>query len=266
MPPTPKTPGTTNNTTGQTKNAKSRAATVRRAPTTGGGRGNRTLWIALGGAALVAVALIGGSLLLRGGDDDGSAAPGGTGSTALVDDIPQNGTTLGNPDAPVTLIQFEDFQCPACRTYEEEAFAGIVEQYVRPGKVNVQFQGLTFLGPDSEKALRATLAAGEQGKLWQMQHLLYQNQGGENDGWVSDELIDELATTIGLDVEQLRTDMESQAVTDQVAAMQEKGNELGVQGTPSFFVSIDGGEPYAVQPEAFTVAAFSPIFEDALQG
>jgi len=260
MPPT-KTPGTTK---GPTKGPK-------RKPTSStGGISKRTLLIALGGAAVVAIALIGGSLLLGGGDDDPSTTTP-TGSTELVDGIPQQGTTLGKADATVTLIQWEDFQCPACGAYQEGAFPGIVEQYVRPGKINVDFRGLTFLDnsfgvEDSERALRAALAAGKQGKFWQMQELLYQNQGEEGSGWVTDDLIDELATKIGLDMEQFAADKDSAAVTDQIAAMKKEGEAKGVQGTPTFFISVDGGEPYQVQPDEYSVEAFAPIFDDALQG
>ncbi len=253
MPPTPKTSKTT----------KSGAT---RKPTTGAGASRRTLWIALGGAAVVAVALIAGSLLLRGGDDNGSSTTPATGNTSTVDGIPQQDTLLGKPGATVTLIQWEDFQCPGCLAYQQGAFPGIVEDYVRPGKVKIRFRGLTFIGDDSEKALRAALAAGEQGKFWQMQDLLYQNQGEENSGWVTDDLIRELATQIGLDVDKLEADMGSAAITAQIAAMSKEGNKVGVRGTPTFFISIDGGAPYEVQPDAFTPEAFAPIFDDALQG
>ncbi|HJU47326.1 MAG TPA: thioredoxin domain-containing protein [Gaiellaceae bacterium] len=236
-----------------------------RTPTTGGGISRRTLAIALGGAAIIAVLLIAGSLVLGGGDDDGSSGPV-TADTALVDGIPQNGTTLGNKDAKVTLIQFEDMQCPACRAYQEGAFPGIVDEYVRPGKINVEFQGLSFIGDDSEQALRAALAAGRQGKFWQMEKLFYDNQGGENEGWVTDELIRDLATQIGLDVQKLEADMDSPAVNAQIAAMEKAAVTRQVQGTPTFFISVDGGTPYQVQPTAFSPEAFRPIFDDALQG
>jgi protein-disulfide isomerase len=242
------------------------AKTPGRTPTTGGGISKRTLAIALGGAAIIAILLIAGSLVLGGGDDDGGSSGPVTADTALVDGIPQSGTTLGDKAATVTLIQFEDLQCPACRAYQEGAFPGIVDEYVRPGKINVQFQGLSFIGNDSEKALRAALAAGRQGKFWQMEKLFYDNQGGENEGWVTDELIRDLATQIGLNVQKLEADMDSPAVNAQIAAMEKAAVTRQVQGTPTFFISVNGGAPYQVQPTAFSPDAFRPIFDDALQG
>lgn len=254
MPPQRKTPKTTRTTTTKASHR----------PTTGGGVSRRTLAIALGGAALIAVALVAGSIVLGGGE--GASSGSVNVDTTLVDGIPQEGTTLGAADAKVTLIMWEDFQCPACRAYQEAAFPGIVEEYVRTGKAKVEFKGLAFIGEDSDQALRAALAAGEQGKFWQMEKLLYENQGGENEGWVTDELIRSLAGAIGLDVARLEQDMDSAAIGDRIEEMQTEATERQVGGTPTFFVSVDRGEPYHVQPETFDPAAFRPILDDALAG
>ena len=58
---------------------------------------------------------------------------------------------LGNPDATVRMLQFEDLQCPICKKYTDDAFPAIVDEYVRPGRVKIDFRGLAFLGPDSLK-------------------------------------------------------------------------------------------------------------------
>ena len=152
------------------------ASQPRAKPPSGAGPRNRNLLIAAGGAAIVVVALVAASLLLRGGDDDSDTAQPTTtvSPSTLLDGIQQDRAVLGNADATVTLIQFEDLQCPICKRYQEEGFPGIVEEYVRPGKVKVRFVGLAFLGPDSEKALLHVLAAGDQGKLFQFADALYQ--------------------------------------------------------------------------------------------
>src|SRR5439155_270723 len=86
--------------------------------------------------------------------------------------IPQKLNVLGNLKAPVTMVEFADLQCPYCRDFAVQALPDIVRRYVRPGKVKLVFSGLAILGSDSERALRATYAAGLQGRLWNYLDLL----------------------------------------------------------------------------------------------
>jgi protein-disulfide isomerase len=217
----------------------------------------------------VILALVAASLLLRGGDDSDSASPP-TGTTttpspsSLLDGIPQTRAVLGNEDATVTLIQFEDIQCPVCKSYQEQGFPGIVEEYVRPGKVKLRFAGLAFIGPDSEKGLLYALAAGEQGKLWQFVDGLYANQGEENSGWVTDELLEELAGELGLDWAKLQKDADGPVTLQQANSMATEAEQRGVPGTPWFYVQVGDGEPYEVRPGSFAIEEFRAILDDAL--
>ena len=105
------------------------------------------------------------------------------------DGIRQDGIELGAANAPVTLVEYADLQCPYCAAWSAQAFSELVRDYVRPGKVKLSFRGLAFLGPDSERALRFALAAGLQDRLWHVVDLLYRYQGRENGGWVTDQLL-----------------------------------------------------------------------------
>lgn len=223
----------------------------------------RNLLIAGAGAVAVVAILIVVSVVVAGGGDSGTTTTSAA-SSGLFDGIPQNGTELGANDAPVTFIQFEDLQCPICRSYQEDGFSAIVQDYVRPGKVKLRFAGIPILGQDSEKALRYALAAANQGKLWQYVAALYANQGEENSGWVTDDLLEQLAGDVGLDWTQLKTDAASEKVTRQAQATLAEADRLGVPGTPTFFVKVGDGAPYAVQPNSFSIDAFRPIFADAL--
>lgn len=251
---------------------------VPRPPTAAAGR-NRTIVIAVVVAAVVAAALIAGSLLLT-RDDEGDAAtttettstgttPSGSTSPAvtLVAGIPQNGTILGDPQATVRMLQFEDIQCPICKVYTDDAFPAIVDEYVKPGRVRIDFRGLAFLGPDSEKALRIAIASGFQDKLWEVVGLFYENQGEENSGWVTDELIDEiLAEVPGLDAAKVKVDATGEAVTKEIQAVQAQATELKVPGTPWFFLGVGLNQPYEIQPKSLTPSEFRPALDDALNG
>jgi protein-disulfide isomerase len=224
--------------------------------------------IAIAAAGVVAVALIAGSILLTRDNGNNGASTGTTGTTvSVVAGIPQQGTVLGNPKATVRMLQFEDFQCPICKAYTEDVFPAIVNEYVKSGNVKIDFRGLAFIGPDSQKALRIALASGFQNKLWNVVELLYENQGQENSGWVTDKLIDEiLAQVPGLDAAKVKVDAQSAAVTKEIEATQAQGTALKVGGTPSFYIGIGSKPVYQIQPQSLTPSEFRPALDDALKG
>jgi protein-disulfide isomerase len=133
--------------------------------------------------------------------------------------------------------------------WARDAFPAIVDEYVRPGHVRVVFRGLAFIGPESDTALRTALAAGSRGRLWHVVHLLYGNQGGENAGWVTDELLRELGRSVGgLDPAEMLAERGSASVERELAAAQRAAEAAGIQGTPSFQAGPTGGtlEPLPV--------------------
>ena len=228
--------------------------------------GNRNLLIAVGAAAAVVLVLVGASLVLRGGgsSSDTTTVRDTSQVAQLLEGIPQDRAELGSPKAKVTMIQFEDLQCPICARYQEEGFPGVVDQYVKPGKVKLRFVGMAFLGPDSVKALRYTLAAGEQGKLWQFSDALYANQGAENSGWVTDSLLQKIAGDLGLDYAKLKTDAASPVTAQQANSMAAEANQKQIRGTPTFYVQVGDGAPYQVNPSSFAPSEFASILDDAL--
>src|SRR5207248_5606750 len=131
----------------------------------------------------------------------------------LLDGIPQRGLDLGDPDAPVTLVEYADLQCPYCAYWSRTTFPVLVRDYVRPGKVKLVFRGLAFLGPDSREALQVALAASAQNRLWDMVERLYAVQGPENSGWVDERLLRAIGESVpGLDVERMLAESSSEAV------------------------------------------------------
>jgi protein-disulfide isomerase len=236
---------------------------------------NRTLLIALGAAAVVAAALIVGSIVLTGGGSSSSSSPETTttaagakpAALALIAGIPQNGTILGKPSAQVRMLQYEDLQCPICKRYTDDVFPAIVNEYVKPGRLQLDFRGLAFLGADSEKAMRVALAAGKQNRLWDVVGLFYANQGEENSGWVTNAKIDEILGQVpGLDVAKVKKDAQSAAITQQLEQLSAEATQNGVQGTPSFFIARGVNQPFPVQITSLTPDAFRSVLNEALQG
>jgi protein-disulfide isomerase len=213
-------------------------------------------------AAIAAVALVAVALLLR---DDGSSSGSATPAVDFTG-IPQEGAVLGDPNATVRLIEYADLQCPACREYTDKVVPTLVADYVRPGRVQTEFRGMTFIGADSVTALRFVHAAGLQNRLWQLQEALYRNQGGENSGWVTDELVRELAAEIpGLDVDQLFADKDSAEVSELLAEDARHAQADQVQSTPTLMIQVGDAEPYQIQI-GFDPDALSAALDDALQG
>jgi protein-disulfide isomerase len=230
-------------------------------PKSGNRPSGKTVVLAFAIAIAAAVALVAVALIGRGGS---SSAPT---ADPVVDlsGIAQSGRILGPPEARVTLIEWADPQCPACRIYTEEFFPTVVDEYVRPGEVNTEFRGFPFIGDDSVKAYRFLLAAGEQGRLWDLQEALYRNQGGENDGWVTDELIRELAAEIdGLDVEQLFTDAERADIVAEANGAKAAAQAAGIVGTPTLLIEIGDEDPYLI--DVANVEQLRAALDDALSG
>ena len=165
----------------------------------------------------------------------------------------------------MTLIEYADLQCPFCKEYALEGFPGIVAEYVRPGDVKLEFRGLAFLGDDSEKALRFVQAAGLQGKLWDMTEALYVNQGDENSGWVTDELVRGIGEQIeGLDVDRMFADTDDPQVDAAITKAEQQSTTAGIRGTPAFFVKVGDAPPYAIQPTTLSTEGFREALDDAL--
>jgi protein-disulfide isomerase len=228
------------------------------------GPSGRTVVLAFAVAIGAAVALVAAALLLRGDDD--SPTPNPTPAVDLAG-IPQDGIFLGAESATVTLIEYADLQCPFCRQYSETVFPTLVDEYVRPGRVRTEFRGLAFLGEDSVKALRFVQAAGLQNRLWEYQEALYRNQGAENSGWVTDDLLRAVGEEIeGLDADRLFEDAEGAEVQALIDEAQSQSTAAGVRGTPTFYIQIGDEEPYRLELTSLDAAAFQPALDDALEG
>jgi protein-disulfide isomerase len=189
-------------------------------------------------AALIAVSVTGAK------DEPAAGAVHGVEATeALLQGIPQNGNVLGKPDAPVTIVEYADYQCPYCARWALDTLPAIVDEYVRPGKVRIVFQGIAILGEDSVTALEATVSAGMQDKLWNVGELLFHNQAAENSGWVTDDLLRDIGASVpGLDVDAMMDGRDSSEVANAIGEAQAGAQAAGVSGTPSFEIGKTGGE------------------------
>ena len=227
------------------------------------------LKLVLGLTALVAIVAVGAvALNLGSGSDKPSAGSDKVGNTAEVAEmlkgIPQSGETLGRADAPVTLVEYADLQCPFCAEWARNALPTLAWDYVRAGKLKIEFRGLAFVGEDSDKALRFALAAGDENKLWHAVELLYWNQGTENTGWVTDAKLDAVATAIGLDGADLRARGDKTPVVHAIAESTTAARDDGVSATPTILVGPSGGTLERIQLRGLGPEGVVPAIESVL--
>lgn len=212
------------------------------------------LWrLALAVVGLAAVLVVVLALISsRGGE---SSASDGRPAVSL-EGIPQAGTVLGRPDAPVEIVEFADLQCPFCRQAGTDVVPALIEQWVRPGSVRLRFVSLSFIGPDSVRGARAATAAGNQNMLWQFIDRTYAIQGPENGGWLSDRTVDDIGRTLGLDLVKFDADRRAQASVDAVQGASREAQQAAVQSTPSFLIRGSRGTQLLVGvPEQAAITA-----------
>lgn len=159
----------------------------------------------------------------------------------LFTGIPQQGLTLGDPKAPVTLYEYGDLQCPICKEYSEEILPPIFDGQIKEGVAKIVFRNFTIIGPESAPAGAAALAAGEQGRGWNYLELFYRNQGKENSEYVTDEFMTAVAKGAGVkDVAKWNEDRKGAKITSEVQETTEQAQKFGFTGTPSFAIKGPG--------------------------
>jgi protein-disulfide isomerase len=160
--------------------------------------------------------------------------------TAILRGIPQNRLTLGNPKAPILLVEFADLQCPYCRQFAAESWPDIVRRYIRTGKVKMELRLTALLGEDSGKANKAVMAAGLQNRMWDASMRFYDVQGQENTGYVTDRFVrGVLGGVHGLDLARAMKARTSADVRDELGAVYSMQRRYGINSTPTLMIGTD---------------------------
>ena len=169
---------------------------------------------------------------------------------------------LGDRNAPLTLIEFGDYQCTFCNKFFHETIESILTNYVETGKVKILFKDFIVVGQDSMHAANAAHCANDQQMFWQYHSILYNNWAGEGTGWVSSEQLNKFANTLGLDMDKFSNCVSELKWKKLVNASHDDAVALGVTATPTFFVidenrnvlKITGAQHYDVFKEVFDSA------------
>ena len=225
-------------------------------------------WPSLGIGAVIAIACIFFGVLMVNMID--------TESTQILDEITINeigsvkkptfssftdnaSPILGDKNAPLTLIEFGDYQCTFCNKFFHETEELILANYVKTGKVKILFKDFIVVGQDSIHAANAAHCANDQQMFWQYHSILYNNWAGEGTGWVSSEQLNKFANTLELDMDEFSNCVSELKWKELVTASHDDGLILDVTATPTFFVidqnrnvlKITGAQHYDVFKEVF---------------
>jgi protein-disulfide isomerase len=226
----------------------------------------RLLQLGAGAVFLVIVAVV--VLIVVNSANSGSGGDTKLEEVAAVDSIfagvPQDGMVLGDPKAPVNLIEFGDLQCPFCKAFSEEVLPQVVENQVKKGKVKITFKNLTIIGPESVPAGAAALAAGNQGRGWSYLELFYRNQGKENTGYVTEEFMKAVAKGAGVkNMAQWEKERKSKKVAKEIVKTTEQAETFGFEGTPSFAIKGPSTNGVELVGTATTPEQIEEAIEDA---
>jgi protein-disulfide isomerase len=207
------------------------------------GRREQLLQLAAGVAFLVAAAVV--ALIVAtassGGDGGDAELEGVAETNAHLRGIPQRELMLGDPKAPIELVEYGDLQCPFCAGVAKDVLPPVIDNLVKKGEVKILFRNFTIVGEESVDAGAAAVAAGKQGRGWNFVELFYRNQGAENGGYVTDEFLVAVAKAAGVgDLERWNRERKEEAATAAVKGATEEAEDFGLSGTPTFAIKGPG--------------------------
>lgn len=217
---------------------------------------------------LIAAVLISGSIVYVVGGKNSAGREGLANlDAALGTDahlaISERDVILGNPGAPVTFIEYGDYQCPFCGRFFAETEGQIRENYIKTGKVKMVYRNFAFLGPESFAAAEAAECAKDQKQFWAFHDLLYGEEykdGEEHNGNLNRDLFVKLAANLKLDTKAFAECVDNKKYASQIQNDSSDAQAAGVNSTPTIFVNderIQGALPYA---------SFKAVIDNFLNG
>jgi len=168
----------------------------------------------------------------------------------------ENGSPpLGSESAPITIVEFGDYQCEACYAWFHNTRDTLIDYYIETGKAKLIFVDLPFLGRDSITAAQASYCAEDQGKYWEYHSLLYTFQDGHPDsGWADRDRLNSFAFSLDMNMDEFNDCMDSSKYQKRVKANYDEAVKNDVQSTPTFIIisedgkkkQFSGAQPYSV--------------------
>lgn len=178
-----------------------------------------------------------------------------------------NFNAVGDPNAPIKIDEYSDFQCPFCRVFYENTEEALIKTYVENGTVYFVYRSFgEFIGAESASSAEAAYCAGDQGKFWEMHDIIFANQAGENVGAFADRRLAAFAEKLDLNMDEFNTCFNDRKYKDLIEEDMKDGISAGIQATPSFILTytVNGEEKTALIEGAQTFEVFQQQIEAAL--
>ena len=178
-----------------------------------------------------------------------------------------NDNAMGDPNAPIKIEEFSDFQCPYCARFHEETEWQLANSYVADGTVYLVYRSFgDFIGSESKAAAEAAYCAGDQDKFWDYHNILFANQTGENVGAYTDRRLGAFAEALSLDMDAFNDCFSSGKYSDRVNQDKVDGTAAGVTGTPAFSITytVNGEQKQRFIAGAYPFSEFQTQIEGAL--
>ena len=170
----------------------------------------------------------------------------------------QGSTMLGNPNAEITIVEFGDYQCTFCYKFHDETMKKINQEYIKTANVNFIYKDFPLNGEQSILASEASYCAQKQNKFWEYHDTLYNNWGGENTGWITENILQEFARDVELNLDEFSQCLENSEFRQKVLDNEQFAREIGINATPSFLIFNDselyriiGAQPFDRFEQAF---------------
>ena len=170
----------------------------------------------------------------------------------------QGSTMLGNPNAKITIVEFGDYQCTFCYKFHDETMKKINQEYIKTANVNFIYKDFPLNGEQSILASEASYCAQKQNKFWEYHDTLYNNWGGENTGWITENVLQGFARDVGLNLDEFSQCLENSEYRQKVLDNEQFAREIGINATPSFLIFNDselyriiGAQPFDKFEQAF---------------
>ena len=169
----------------------------------------------------------------------------GNSSVLTKENLIEGSIIMGSPNAKITIVEFGDYQCTFCYKFHDETMKKITDEYIKTNNVNFVYKDFPLNGEQSILASEAAYCAEKQNKFWEYHNTLYNNWGGENTGWITENVLLGFARDLEMNLDDFSQCLENSEFRQKVLDNEQFGREIGINATPSFLI-FDNNEIYRI--------------------